>query len=129
MRYFREAGFVPREVYACGGATKSDLWMQIQCDVLGVPIFLTEEPNAPLLGDAILASYGIGVYNSIEEAAFKMVKIKKKIEPNLENTETYRYYVDKYIDTYPQLKDLGTRRSGPSPTITTTPSATTTATS
>jgi len=25
-----------------------------------------------------------------------MVKVKDKIEPNLANTETYRYYVDKY---------------------------------
>jgi len=106
MRYFREAGFVPKEIYACGGATKSDLWMQIQCDVLGVPIFLTEEPNAPLLGDAMLASIGCGTFGSMEEAAERMVKVKKKIEPDLEKTKEYRYYVDKYIETYPLLKDL-----------------------
>ena len=73
---------------------------------LGIPIFLTEEPNAPLLGDAVLASCGAGVYNSIEEAASQMVKIKKKIEPDLKNRDIYKYYVDKYIDTYPRLKDL-----------------------
>jgi FGGY-family pentulose kinase len=106
MRYFGEAGFEAQEVYACGGATKSDLWMQIQSDVLGIPICLTEEPNAPLLGDAILASVGAGYYGSIEEAADAMVKIRKKIEPDLEKTELYRYYVDRYIDTYPALRDL-----------------------
>jgi len=106
MRCFKESNYMPKEIYACGGATQSKLWMQIHSDVLGVPIYLTEEPNAPLLGDAILASFGAGVCKSIEEAAFKMVKIKKKIEPNLENTEAYKYYVDKYIDTYPRLKDL-----------------------
>jgi FGGY-family pentulose kinase len=106
MRYFREAGFVPSEVYACGGATQSPLWMQIQSDVLGIPIYLTEEPNAPLLGDAILASYGAGICKSIEEAASHMVKIRDRIEPNLENTEAYRFYADKYIETYPALKDL-----------------------
>jgi len=106
LRYFRDAGYVPSEVYACGGATQSTLWMQIQSDVLGIPIHLTEEPNAPLLGDAILASYGSGVYESIEEAASCMVKIRDTIEPDLENTEAYRYYVDKYIDTYPALKEL-----------------------
>jgi FGGY-family pentulose kinase len=106
MRFFKDAGFVPRELYACGGATKSRLWMQMQCDVLGLPIYLTREPNAPLLGDAILASYGAGVYESIEAAADSMVKIKEKIEPDLENTEQYRYFVDRYIDTYPPLKEL-----------------------
>jgi ribulokinase len=106
MRYFKGAGFVPDEVYACGGATKSELWMQIQSDVLGLPILLTEEPNAPLLGDAIIASYGIGVYSSIEEAASRMVRVIKRIEPDPDKTEEYRYYVDMYIETYPRLKDL-----------------------
>ncbi len=106
MRYFKASGFDPKEIYACGGATNSDLWMQIHSDVMGVPIHLTEEPNAPLLGDAILASCGAGVYSSIEEAASVMVRIKKSIEPNKENTEQYSYYVDKYIETYPRLKDL-----------------------
>ncbi len=35
-----------------------------------------------------------------------MVRIKKKVEPDLEKTEAYRYYVDRYIDTYPALKGL-----------------------
>ena len=87
MRYFREAGFIPKELYACGGSTKSELWMQIQSDVLGVPIYFTQEPNAPLLGDAILASFGAGVYKSIEEASSKRVKIRRKIDPIKENTE------------------------------------------
>ncbi|MFW6180303.1 MAG: FGGY-family carbohydrate kinase [Spirochaetota bacterium] len=106
MRYFAKAGFTAREIFACGGATRSELWMQIQSDVLGTPIYLTEEPNAPLLGDAILASVGSGFYGSIEEAAGNMVKISKEITPDLENTEKYRFYVDKYIQTYPRLKEL-----------------------
>jgi FGGY-family pentulose kinase len=106
MRYFKESGFVPEEIYACGGATNSDLWMQIHSDVMGVPIYLTEEPNAPLLGDAILGFYGAGIYANIEEAASAMVRIRKSIEPDTENTRRYSYYVDKYIETYPRLKDL-----------------------
>jgi sugar (pentulose or hexulose) kinase len=106
MRHFREAGFEPEEIYACGGATNSDLWIQIHSDVLGLPISLTEEPNAPLLGDAILASCGAGVYRDIEEAAANMVRIRLKIEPDMERHEAYRYYVDKYIETYPRLRDL-----------------------
>ncbi len=105
-RYFRDAGFEASEVYACGGATQSDLWMQIHSDVLGLPIYITEEANAPLLGDAILAAFGAGQYKSIEEAASSMVRIKKKIEPDLKNTDRYSYFVDKYIDTYPALKDM-----------------------
>jgi ribulose kinase len=106
MRHFREAGLEPREIYACGGATHSDLWIHTHSDVLGLPIFLTEEPNAPLLGDAVVASCGAGVYRSVEEAAANMVKVRSKIEPDMERHEAYRYYVDKYVETYPRLKDL-----------------------
>jgi len=106
MKYFNKAGFTAKEVYACGGATKSRLWMQIQSDVLGIPIYLTEESNAPLLGDAILASYGFGYYDSIQDAVAKMVKIKDKIIPDLDKTKEYQYYIEKYIQTYPRLKDL-----------------------
>ena len=106
MRHFREAGLEPKEIYACGGATHSDLWMQIHSDVLGLPIFLTEEPNAPLLGDAVVASYGAGVYRSIEDAAANMVRVRSKIEPDMGRSEAYRFYVNKYLETYPRLRDL-----------------------
>jgi len=46
------------------------------------------------------------VYSSIEEAASRMVKIRGTVEPDLGNTEIYKYYVDKYIETYPRLKNL-----------------------
>jgi ribulose kinase len=106
MRVFKEAGYNPQELVACGGATKSPLWMKVHCDVLGMPIHLTEEKNAPLLGDAIMAAYGTGMYKSIEEGADSMVRIKKRIELDLSNHERYRYYVGRYIDTYPRLRDL-----------------------
>jgi len=54
MRQFKDSNYVPEEIYACGGATQSKLWMQIHSDVLGIPIYLKEEPDAPLLGDAVL---------------------------------------------------------------------------
>ena len=49
---------------------------------------------------------GAGLYDSIEEAAQHMVKVRKTIEPNPAKTEAYQYYVDKYIATYPLLKEL-----------------------
>jgi len=106
MRHFNEAGFKPSEIYACGGATNSDLWMHIHSDVLGLPIYLTEEPEAPLLGGAVLASFGAGFHGSIDDAVANMVRVCSKIEPDRERHESYRFYVDKYIDTYPRLRDL-----------------------
>jgi ribulose kinase len=93
------------ELVACGGATNSDLWMQIHADVTGKPITIPAEGQAASLGCAILAAVGAGIYDSIQEAADNMVKVKKVITPDFSNTEEYQFYVEQYAKTYESLKD------------------------
>ena len=106
MRTFHDAGYTPETLVACGGATKSRLWMQIHCDVLGMPIHLTQEQDAPLLGDAILAAHAVGGSGSIQDTTERMVKTIAGYEPDLARHEAYGYYVDRYIDTYDRMKEL-----------------------
>ena len=93
------------ELVVCGGATKSDLWMQIHADVTGRPITIPEEQQATVLGCAILAAVGAGIYGSIPEAAGRMVKIKKVIDPDMANHAEYRFYVEQYVKTYESLQE------------------------
>ncbi len=106
FRQFREAGYEAKEIYACGGAAKSLFWMQIHADVSGLPIYIPEVQDAPLLGSAILASVASGLYPTVSEAARNMVKISHRIEPDQANHEAYRFYVDQYIETYSQMSEL-----------------------
>jgi len=94
------------EIRACGGGTKSLLWLQIHSDVCGLPIYTTEVSEAGCLGAAICAAVGAGIYSTIEEAAKKMVYIKEKIDPNLENYKIYSSYFKKYKETYHGLKKI-----------------------
>ena len=55
------AGYEPKEVVIAGGATRSELWLQIHADVTGVPHVVTECSDAPALGCAILAAVGAGL--------------------------------------------------------------------
>jgi len=93
------------ELVVCGGPTKSNLWMQIHADVTGKPITIPEEQQAAVLGCAVLATVGAGIYDSIEEAASQMVRVKKVIEPDMSKHEEYQFYVDQYVKTYESLKD------------------------
>jgi len=95
-----------REIVACGGAAQSDFWLQIHADVTGKPIILPEEPQAASLGSAILAAVGAGIYDSINEAANKMVKVKKVIEPDPSRHELYEFLIAQYVKTYENLKDI-----------------------
>ena len=103
---FRSKGFVPKEIIARGGPVKSQLWMQTHADVSGVPISLTKVADAGVLGSAILAAVGAGTYPSIQEAARHMVHAARRIEPDPARHQEYQFYVDKYIATYPQMRDL-----------------------
>ena len=106
FRTMRENDFEAKEIVAAGGPTKSDLWMQMHADVSGLPISFTKVGDAPALGSAILASVGAGIYPDIKEAAKKMVHTERTIKPDQERHEEYKFYVDKYIETYPQMKEL-----------------------
>jgi FGGY-family pentulose kinase len=100
-----QEGVAIDELVVCGGAAKSDLWMQIHADVTSKTITIPEEQQATVLGCAILATVGAGIYDSIEEAANQMVRIKKVVEPDIPKHAEYRFYVDQYIKTYENLKD------------------------
>jgi FGGY-family pentulose kinase len=106
FRTMRENDFEPKEIVAAGGPTKSELWMQMHADVSGLPISFTKVGDAPALGSAILASIGAGIYPDIQEAAKKMVHTERTIEPDEARHEEYKFYVDKYVETYPKMKDL-----------------------
>jgi ribulokinase len=99
-------GHHPREIFACGGATRSDLFMQIYADICGVPLSVTQIPDAPLLGDAILAFTGLGIYPDFSTAAGCMVKIGRTYQPDVEHKQEYDFFYDLYARTYHQLRDL-----------------------
>lgn len=101
----RRAGYTPQEFIMCGGATRSDLWMQIHADVSGVPIRLTKVADAPALGSAILAAVGAGHYGSISEACDQMVTFTHTIEPDLQKHQAYKPFFEAYRATYVNLKD------------------------
>lgn len=105
FRTFRRYGFDPTEVVVSGGATRSDLWMQIHADVSGVPISLTRVAEAPVLGSAMLAAVGAGAFPDIHAAVDRMVHFERRIEPDPERHGAYRFFVDRYIETYDRMRE------------------------
>jgi len=93
------------EMVACGGGTKSALWMQIYADVCQVPIALTEVQEATVLGSAIAVAAGVGEYASLREAADRMVRIARWVEPNPGLKADYDLLFEQYLATYAQLRE------------------------
>lgn len=103
FKAMRENGYKPNEFRICGGATRSELWMQIHADVSGIPLTLTEVSDAPALGSAILAAVAAGQYPSIPEAADAMVTVTRRIEPDMKRHEEYKSLFAAYERAYPAL--------------------------
>jgi len=106
LQDLKQAGYEPTGIYACGGGTRSRLWLQIHADVCQVPLYVTQQPEATVLGTAICAAVGAGLFDTAAEAVEQMVTIKREILPDPARRETYDWLFDKYVRTYPQLKDL-----------------------
>jgi ribulose kinase len=102
----RANGFTPAEIVVCGGATRSDLWLQTHADVSGVPLSLTAVADAPSLGSAVLAAVGAGLFPDIPTASDAMVRVVRTVEPNMDRHAAYRPFYEAYRDTYPALREI-----------------------
>jgi len=76
-----------------GGAAKSELWVQMFADVLGLPIEVTACEELGAMGAAMTAGVGVGIFGSFEEAAQRMVRVSRTVQPR---KDLHRVYEEKY---------------------------------
>jgi len=106
LETMRASGFKPERIVVAGGATRSDLWLQIHADVSNLPLTLTEVADAPLLGCAILASVGCGLNPDVQTAVDHMVKVARLIEPESRAHSAYQPFYETYKATYAAVRSL-----------------------
>ena len=103
---FGEA-FSAKRIVVEGGASNSRFWLQIHADTIGAPLELTEVPDAPALGCAILAACGAGRFATIKEGCKAMVRRRAMIEPDSRRTQLYeREIYPRYVALYGALKSV-----------------------
>jgi D-xylulose kinase len=101
VEVMRELGLPSKEVRVTGGAARSEVWMQIQADVLRTPVIRTQMEEATAVGAAILAFKGIGIFKSVAQAAEEMVNTKPPLQPRIETLAVYK----KGFETFKALYD------------------------
>lgn len=99
-------GLKIERLFAGGGGARSDLWLQIHADVLDQPVHLPRDSEACALGAALVAAVHSGHYASFDEAAQRMVQIKKVVEPRSAHRQVYDDLYGRYLATYPALREL-----------------------
>jgi FGGY-family pentulose kinase len=76
------AGYRIDTILACGGGTKNPVWLREHADATGCRLVLPREPEAVLLGAALLGAVAAGAYPSVILAMAAMGGSEKIIEPD-----------------------------------------------
>ncbi len=102
----RRTGTCPAAFLASGGTSRSDRWMQIRADVMGIPFIRLATSEGSLTGAAILAGVHSGLFKSNAEAVSAYVRKGRTFTPDLRRHERYRERVALYNRLLPALHPL-----------------------
>ena len=91
------------EIRLTGGYTTIDTWNQIQADIYGKPVSTLENPEASIMGAALLAAVGTGAFSSLPEAVKSMVRLKKRYQPARENAAAYEKLYQTYCTVHEEI--------------------------
>jgi len=76
------------EIRITGGMTRSGFWTQLVCDVLGAPLAVTMLPEASVLGAAVCAGVGAGVFPDLAAGAALLAQVRH-LTPDAGRTRVY----------------------------------------
>jgi xylulokinase len=102
----RGLGIRADELRVLGGGSKSALWNQIKADVLDLPIAVPANRDAALLGTAIIAAVGIGLYPDFPAAVRTMTRMESRLEPDAGRASMYAQQYRRYRTLFDRVKDL-----------------------
>ncbi|MBE7209826.1 MAG: pentose kinase [Gluconacetobacter diazotrophicus] len=75
---------------AAGGGARTRLWLEIKASLYGCPILLTAAEEHGVLGCALLAGTGVGLFPDLRAATERVVRFTEEIAPNPRWADTYR---------------------------------------
>ncbi len=87
----------PPAIIATGGGARSDLWLQIQADLLDTEIIRTRCGEPACMGAALLASSAAGWFEDVEHAGRKWIQSQKRFTPDQDRHNEYRLWRRRYL--------------------------------
>ncbi|MGF1909733.1 FGGY-family carbohydrate kinase [Vibrio kasasachensis] len=98
----RKNGHEITKITMCGGGTKNPIWLREHANITGCHVVLSEEPEAVILGAAMLGATASGVYPSLMEAVKNMGREGKRINPDVTHKDfhdaKYKVFLEMHED-------------------------------
>jgi FGGY-family pentulose kinase len=86
---------------ACGGTAANSRWLHAHADALGIPVAVPAEPDAVLLGAAMLGATAGAAYPTLMDAMERMTRLATVVPPNA----AHRAYHDAKYQVYRRMLD------------------------
>lgn len=111
IRVMEEMGLSVNDLRVTGSQAKSSCWNQIKADITGKKILVPAMKYSELAGDLAIASFGMGKYSTLAEAAENSVRIEREYTPVSGRRKVYDEMFGIYLDSYGGLKEIFSRLS------------------
>jgi len=95
-----------------GGGQRNNLWLHIKADVTGRPVEVLQHPEVTLMGVALLAGVGAGVYRDAAEAAASIEIPVARLEPDPGAHRIYEDAFGAFLELAPALRPFHSRARG-----------------
>ncbi|MDD5262713.1 MAG: FGGY-family carbohydrate kinase [Methylacidiphilales bacterium] len=82
LEEMNKKGYGISSVFICGGGTKNPVFLREHADITGCNLILSKEPEAVLLGSAVLGAVASGRFNTLPEAMASMNSVGRIIKPS-----------------------------------------------
>jgi xylulokinase len=106
MGALRAAGSPIVRCTVAGGGSRSNWWMQLKADLLGIPVGVPRHAEPGTFGAALLAGVGLGTYASVIEAADR-VAMARRFEPDAARAAAFASKVRRHRDAAELLLGAG----------------------
>ena len=101
-----ECGITLNAITAVGGATNSELLMQIKADVMNREVAVLETSEAGTLGLILLCSKAMGEIDDLATTARKIARRSRTFIPNPKYVPVYTTLLERYRRMYPALRTV-----------------------
>jgi xylulokinase len=104
LEIVEEQGNSVSEVYTIGGGARSNLWSQIKANIYQKPVYTFQASEGGILGAAILAAVGVGIYTDVSSAAERCLHVDSEFRPNPSKSTRYDFLYHLYKDIHDRLQ-------------------------
>ncbi len=85
-----------KELRITGGGENSAVWNQIKADALQTPVRRVSRPEGAPLGAALLAGFGVGLFQSLPAAAKRWISLGEAVRPDRALAAHYQHRQSEY---------------------------------